>query len=279
MKLKKTKDRRKSSVMKPKTTLRSSKERRQIFLTKVWISLFAVMVLGATLAVSIIYFRNILFVKNPRYTIKNINVHSSGSFSLTKFKDYAKIEEGDNIYSFDLGEVEEIFSYKTPNVKDIKIRRILPDSLEVRVLERTPVMRIARRTNLCVDEEGYIFLVPPAKARTLPYILGLAEYVRLRPGGKLTGRALSAVKLVLIGSSSKLNLPISMVNMNEEDYLLVMLSNGRQLKIAWEGMDDNTEDSIEALRKKLVRFVMVLQSSAGRSKHSFEAIDDKIYGR
>jgi len=262
----------------PKSTLRSSKERRQRFLIKVGIVLFVLIVLVGTGYGGFVYLKNILFVKNPRYTIIKIEVQSSGVFSADRFKEYTKIKEGDNMYSFKLKNVQKLFKHKIPNVKEIEIRRQLPDALIVKIMERTPVIRLSRRSRLCVDRDGYIFAVNGRKLNFLPYISGY-EYLSLRPGGKLTGRSLSAVKLVTLGASGMIDLPITNVNISQEDYIIVFLNNGKKLNIAWKGMDDNSEESLEELETKLMRFVVLLNSPQGKALYDFSAIDDSFYGR
>jgi cell division septal protein FtsQ len=262
----------------PKRTLRSSQERRHIFLVKLLTAFVALLILTVTVIVGYVYLKNLLFVKNSRYTITTMELHSSGSFSLEKFREYTEIQEGDNLYSFALKDIEDLFVQKVPNVRHISIKRQLPDTLTVNIMERTPVLRLTRRSNLCVDRDGYIFAVSANKLKFLPYISG-SEYRTLRPGGKVTGRALSAVKLVNLGSSSTLDLPISNVNISPEDYITVFLSNGKRLRIAWDGMDENTDESLEELNKKLMRFVLLLNSPEGQSKYSFSTIDNSFYGR
>ena len=262
----------------PTSTLRSAKDRRQRFLIKVGTVLFALIVIIGMGYGSFVYLKNILFVKNPRYTITKIEVQSSGIFSSDRFKEYTKIKEGDNMYSFKLKNVENLFKHKIPNVKEIEIRRQLPDTLMVKIMERTPVIRLSRRSILCVDRDGYIFAVNGSKLKFLPYISGY-EYLNLRPGGKLTGRSLSAVKLVTLGVSGIIDLPITNVNISQEDYIIVFLNNGKKLNIAWNGMDDNSEKSLEELETKLMRFVVLLNSPQGKALYDFSAIDDSFYGR
>lgn len=280
MKFKKTT--KKTSTIPPKAslkrTLRSSQERRQILIFRTIMCLFIGVVFIGSLIMSYLYLKNVLFVKNQRYAIRVIDFHSSGAFSLEKFKQYAGIEEGTNLYAFDLHKVEAKFNNKIPNVKDIDLVRKLPSTLIVEIKERSPVMRLSRRTNLCVDEDGYIFAVSANKLKFLPYLSGF-EYRRVRPGGKLTGRSLSAVKLVTLGKSSKLALPISNVNVSPDDYIIVFLSNGKRLDIAWAEMDDNSEESLDELKKKLMRFVAILNSHKGVKFNSYNAIDNSIYGR
>jgi cell division septal protein FtsQ len=197
MKLKRTAKKNKTTPSKasPKRTLRSPQERRQILIVRTIMCVFIGVVFIGSLVFSYIYLKNVLFVKNQRYVIQ--------------------------------------FNNKIPNVKDIELVRKLPSTLIVEIKERSPVMRLSRRSNLCVDEDGYIFAVSANKLKFLPYLSGF-EYRRVRPGGKLTGRALSAVKLVTVGKSSKLALPISNVNVSPDDYIIVFLSNGKRLDIAWE---------------------------------------------
>ncbi len=262
----------------PKSTLRSSKDRRKRFLLKAGSVIFVLIVLVGTGYGGFVYLRNIIFVKNPRYTITKIEVQSSGIFSADRFKEYTKIKEGDNIYSFKLRDIEKLFKHKIPNVKEIEIRRRLPDTLTVRIMERSPVVRLSRRSSLCVDRDGYIFAVSSSKLKFLPYISGY-EYLSLRPGGKLTGRSLAAVKLVTLGTSGIIDLPITNVNISPEDYIIVFLKNGKKLSIAWNGMDDNSEESMKNLEDKLMRFVVLLNSPQGKALYDFSAIDESFYGR
>ena len=106
-----------------------------------------------------------VFIENPDFQLKNIEM-SDAMMSAKDLVGLTGVDPGKSIFSADLPEVEKIIGER-PSIVSIKVSRHLPDTLQVDLVERTPVAWIECRrlgiigkdpmTGVMVDEEGFCF--------------------------------------------------------------------------------------------------------------------------
>jgi len=146
---------------------------------------------------------------------------------------------------------------KTPNIRDVRIERRMPNRVTVEVFEREPVARVAGHSRHApigrvVDAEGVVFRFQRNIA-ALP-IIREAEQTNTTPGQKLSGLAAAAVHLVSSAAAPGLgDLRILEVDTSPRDYLLLTLGNYSRAKIAWEHMGQDDATARASLRSQLVR--------------------------
>ena len=120
--------------------------------------------------------------------------------------------------------------------------------------ERTPVARMELRgknvlSGRVVDTEGVVFLWQRG-TETLPTIR--EARVPTPKGQRITRRTLAALRLVEICREPEFaELGILEVDVSKPDFLLATLGNYATVKIAWEGMDEQTPASHGDLVRKL----------------------------
>lgn len=169
------------------------------------------------------------------------------------------LTNGANLATIDFEEKREETLRKIPNLREIVIRRHLPDRVSVTIEERTPIARLALKgkkksanTGRVADEEGVVFEFMRG-TELLPVILEKTAPLTAR-GQRLTGRARAAIHLVAACHDPALQeIGLLDIDLSRRDYLLATISTGTryaQLKIAWEGMD---EEETPASRASLVR--------------------------
>ena len=94
----------------------------------------------------------------PYFQLSNISITGNGRISNEDVLAAAGIEERTNIFACnmtDMGrKIEEI-----PWVRDVSLKKILPDTLMINVTERAPFALINLGEFYYLDEEGYIFAV------------------------------------------------------------------------------------------------------------------------
>jgi cell division septal protein FtsQ len=180
-----------------------------------------------------------------------------------------------------IGQVREKFLARTPNAKSMEIRRILPDTMAVDIVERVPLARLVSRsgTSLAADREGVLFAVGPAY-RDLPTIIGYDE-AGFRPGTRARGTANSAILLLEACDNPRLGLRVVSVDIQNSDYLLLKLADGTPVKFGWEKMGEDTAESRKNLLKKLVRLAQSRQAARGKPHKGFDATytSDMIVGQ
>lgn len=249
---------------------------------KVGVGVFlSVVVIGATIALwmGISFTGRVLFSKNDRFQIKNLNIQEGTVITADLIKEYTQIKEGMNLFAFDIAKVRQDFIRHSPNVKSMEIRRQLPDTLHVRIVERVPVARIGRKSPFVADSEGYVFGLR-AGYQALPVITGYRD-PSLRPGSRLCGMSLAALEVVEACYDQRIGLHIDEVEVNNPEHIVLYVPDGAKIKevtLSWRNMGKRTTESRQELAKKLSRVVESMQSEDGRQRSRFNAtLDDRVY--
>jgi len=143
-----------------------------------------------------------LFSRNPAFTINRLIVKSESPVTEEYIRGKKGIREGTNLFSFSSSDVRAEFLRGAPNFKSMDITRILPDTLSVVVAERVPLAAIGRRGGFVVDHEGFVF-GPKVRKQNLPVIVGYRGPL-LRPGDRIEGIAAEAVKILSLCDTTAL---------------------------------------------------------------------------
>ena len=161
---------------------------------------------------------------------------------------------GANLALIDFTAKREELLAKIPNLRGVRISRHLPDKVTVTAEERTPVARMGLRgknavTGRVVDTEGVVFLWQRG-TQTLPTIR--EAQVPTPKGQRITRRTLAALRLVEICREPEFaELGVLEVDVSKPDFLVATLGNYSKVKIAWNGMDEQTPASRADLRTRL----------------------------
>ena len=70
--------------------------------------------------------------------IKEINVNGNSKYSYEEIVKYIDAKKGDNIYSFDAKDTEERMKQELPYIGKIEIKRKLPSTVEINIVEEMP---------------------------------------------------------------------------------------------------------------------------------------------
>lgn len=107
------------------TQLRQEKKRNRRTVFYVFLFLFVTLVF---LAVCAAVFLN----------VKTINVNGNEKYSYEQIRELIPIVEGENIYSFDSDELETILTQNLPYIGSVEIKRDLPSTVEINIIEEKP---------------------------------------------------------------------------------------------------------------------------------------------
>jgi cell division septal protein FtsQ len=222
----------------------------------------------------------LLFSQNSTFTIKTLDIRGGPVITERLIREYTQLQEGMNLFGFNIRQVREDFLRRAPNVRGIQISRHLPDRLRIEVDERNALARIGRRGVLVADRYGVVF-VQRNRTRPLPVIVGYTAGP-LRPGYCVQGRALAALEVIdACEENPVLGLTVAAVDLDDKDAVIVTLADDKTVKLAWAKMGSLTPASRRQLMAKLGRVSRVLQSEQGRTLRRLDATLDgnKIYGR
>lgn len=165
------------------------------------------------------------------------------------------LTNGANLAEIPFAEKRRHLLERLPNIRDIRIVRRLPQRVTVDVLEREPVARVVssrlrNETGRVADAEGVVFRFA-GDTGSLPVIREATDRPTV-PGKRLAGRAAAALRLVQAAADADLgSLRVRQIDTSHSDYLLLTLSNQDRVKIAWDGMLDDTKAARDALARQL----------------------------
>ncbi len=214
-----------------------------------------------------------LFWNNGRYEIKHLVIRGGRAIKEARIREYTGISEGTNLFAVNISDVRKELR-TVPNIRDIEIARILPDTMVINVSERMPMARVGFRGAYPVDEDGYVF-VPRRKMQGLPFILG-DEARKLRPGQKAPVRVGAALKVIKMCDRHDISLDVSSIETDNEDYLTVRLSSGKFAHLKWEGMYEDDEKSRKLLERRLRGWISALEDPRGQRDMRFDLTYDEI---
>lgn len=209
----------------------------------------------------------LLFWENPRYAIRKMVVRVDGqTITPQHVREYARVSEGTNIFAFNMDQSREDFLKKVPSVKSIVIRRKLPDTLLIDIVERVPVARIGRWESVAVDKDGWMFNLRSA-GQELTVISGAAP-TSPRLGTRVGQAALNALEVIDACKRGHAGdrVHIASIDVTTKDYLELYLAEGQRIKLTWEGMGTASPASRQLLDKKLGQLADALRISEERGR-------------
>lgn len=194
------------------------------------------------------------------------------------------LTNGVNLSQIDFPKLRSRLLECTPNIRDIRITRRLPNFVRVEVVERVPVVRVigqgAKASKNCVaDREGVIFWYPRQQTALLPIIRETRKGA-VALGKSLNGMAYAALQLLQEASAPEYDLlKIQEVETFKPDYLFATLGDSSRAKIAWEDMDKTSRVSRISLTNQLARLTSVVKCNVAAGTKLWNATDWHSPGR
>jgi cell division protein FtsQ len=160
--------------LRPTDLGRTRRNRRRLQARRV-LAIFANLVLVAVLGVSALWaWRHAR--ENVRFAVQRVEITGVVHSSRSEVEDVARTYRGVNLFRLDIENVRRGFA-QLPWVQRAAVEKKLPDTLLVRLSERTPVALLAEEGRFhYVDAEGTVFaeLTPEIGNRDLPLISNAA---------------------------------------------------------------------------------------------------------
>ena len=200
------------------------------------------------------------------------------------FVSHFNLTNGVNLAQIPFAEHRERLIRDTPNLRDIKIVRTVPNKVRIEISERVPAVRVIgaganANPNYTADSEGKVFWYPRRYTTLLPII---RESKKDTPsaGAKLSGMSMAALRLLEEASDPEFAiLKIQEVDTFKQDYLFATLGDSSRAKIAWEDMEFDTKASRTSLRRQLSRLSQAMKSNVASGTKLWNATDWGVPGR
>jgi cell division septal protein FtsQ len=132
---------------------------------------------------------NRLVYENPRFAVRQIVVDDDGVLTPERVVQFAGVHVGQNLLSIDLDRVRANLEM-LPLVRAVEVRRMQPDRLFIRVMERTAVARLRVATREMGDETFYV-----DRAGFVMKAIKLSDGTALQPQTPRPAPVLTGVKL------------------------------------------------------------------------------------
>ncbi len=181
-----------------------------------------------------------LFRRNPRYTLRTLNIQSGLYMTPEDVRQVANIREGMNLFAIDLPRIRNSFLRNVPSVRDIRLERHLPETLHIVVYEREPIARIGRGGRDVADFDGHLFVVRAAQqpmTQALPVLIG-EEWAELTPGQRLGERPRKALTVLDVALVLPLSFQIAAFDTTGPHTLVLLTACRQEIELPWPALQD-----------------------------------------
>jgi len=231
---------------------------------------------GIVVLVIALFVRGVL-LSVPYLDVKDVKVvcNKDASDSLDFLKNYSMLKtcKGKNIFEVDIQGIEKMIRRDHPEFKSLQVNRVLPGTIEIKVVVRIPVVIVKLSDYYPIDSDGYVMSPRTKFAGNLPIITGLTLSKRVTVGSRIDS---VQVKGVLVTLKDLQNIKalktygIQRVEISNINNFNVILNNGLEVRI---GEGD--------LNNKLKRLKMILEDPK-IDKNNLRYIDlrfkDTVFG-
>ncbi len=214
------------------------------------------------------YFRSqsLFVLHNVR---ENVSITTGKTLTPDLICEVLGLRDGINLFSIPIEAKRRELLDQAPNIREITIMRRMPDKMTINIVEREPIARVGANGRV-VDEEGVVF-VRYAGTGGLPLIKGSDEFSQIKPGERLLGNEMAAVRLVNNALRPECRLRLLAVDASKDDYLLLTFSDYRQAKFAWEGMQDEQKDTAARMQIHFDNLAKAMESAIGKPRVMWDA--------
>lgn len=188
--------------------------------------------------------------KSGFFNINNINIEGNSKLSKELILNTSGITKEENIFKVSLSNGENQIS-NLPYIKAVRIKRRLPKTININVIERTGIAQIKSiSTYLILDMEGYILELKDSKTENIPTLTGL-NINNILPGDNIFKNQNGAKIEELIGDEDN-HIMLSKIyelSYESEENINIILNNG--ISVAF-GPLDNVKYKLRYLNEILI---------------------------
>jgi len=92
-------------------------------------------------------------VNSSTFRLEQVRILNIGSLTPEQSFQFSELRQGENLIQLDLVNVQQVIKRRHPEFKEVKVRRVLPDLVEILLKRRTPVAQIAYSRFVQVDKD------------------------------------------------------------------------------------------------------------------------------
>lgn len=222
--------------------------------------IFVVLFLAAVTLVVLffVWSRIFLFDRNPRLALREVRVTSSGYWNnrSRELSAITNLRPGINLFEIDLAKLRN--KIKTiPSIEDVRISRILPDTLSVDISERLPRALLNYPNSRWVIDENCVVIARRQSMATelkqLPVIAGV-PHVSFA-GGKIIPELKPALDLIIAILGDFPNMRLLLVSVSTPDVLdfYIRYCNGKTYRVLMPVKNNGTAFMLGQLESAIIQ--------------------------
>ena len=195
------------------------------------------------------------FYQNDRFTVKTIDIRTSGLINPEQIRSWARIHEGENLFEVDLQRIKRDLEM-VPQIKVAAVDRVLPETLRLRITERRALAQViiykqrsegqVQKNVYWLDSEGVVMPLVDTKQSTerapvkwIPLVIGLNQ-ADLMPGRSVQSQqlesALSLIRRFDLSPMAGLE-HLRLIDISHRETLEVETWHGGQVTLSLNGID------------------------------------------
>lgn len=186
-----------------------------------------------------------LFMQSSFFTIKELEIQGLQGIPEGELRQLTSGIQGENLFLFDSDGLQRKISVH-PLVQAVDIERKYPDTIVIRVSERSPAALVVVDNGVLeVDTQG-VFLrrLESWPEVDYPVISGIAVPETVGPGQPIESAELSAALKLLQQAPPELPAQIGEIHVNAVQQITLYLTSGVEVRMGWS---EDWEDKLAAL--------------------------------
>ena len=127
-------------------------------------------------------------VNSPTFELQSVNVLNMGTLTPVQAFKFSELQQGENLIHLNLVNVQQVIKRNHPEFKEVRVRRVLPNRVEILLKRRTPVAQAVFSRFVQVDKD---LVVLPGSSSSPFRNLTVIEGSPLPKGGLYVGSTLN----------------------------------------------------------------------------------------
>lgn len=173
-----------------------------------------------------------LFLLSPIFNLKNVNIVGNSKVSSEEILSLSGLVHNESIFKVNKASVSNKI-YKNPYIENIEIRRKIPSTINIQVVEReTRFMLEFANAYVYINSQGYMLEITQEKAE-VPLISGFTtELEEINPGNRLCTEDLKRLQIVIeimeVAKNNNIANLVTKVDISDtSDYIVEFASEGK----------------------------------------------------
>jgi cell division septal protein FtsQ len=121
-----------------------------------------------------------LAVNSPIFELKSVKILNMGTLTSEQAFKFSELQPGENLIHLDLVNVQQVIKRNHPEFKEVRVRRVLPNRVEIFLKRRTPAAQVFFSSYVQIDKD--LVLLPGSSQTPFRNLMVIKGAERPRSG-------------------------------------------------------------------------------------------------